>query len=231
MIRAMIFDLDGTLVQTERLKAMSYAWAVKELCPVPVDEAEVLEAFKQVVGLSRREVALNLVERFGLEEKARARIQVRLRYYEDMLEDPQVLRTYKWEHNMALLDEAQRANCKVGLATMSHCQQVQRVLKILDLSWAFDFIATRDDVSLGKPDPEIYSLVSMELGIPAEECLVVEDSPAGVKAALAAGMRCVAVSTPFTRERLHTSGLLGECWIVDDPARLPEVVREAMQVK
>ena len=51
MIQAMIFDLDGTLVQTERLKALSYARAVQELYADAFDEAEILEAFKDFVGL------------------------------------------------------------------------------------------------------------------------------------------------------------------------------------
>ena len=68
MIRAMIFDLDGTLVQTERLKALSYARAVVELCPHETSEEAVVEAFKEVVGLPRREVAVALMERFGLED-------------------------------------------------------------------------------------------------------------------------------------------------------------------
>ena len=187
MIQAMIFDLDGTLVQTERLKALSYARAVMELCPHEVNEAEVVEAFKDVVGLSRREVAQGLVERFDLEEKAQARsadfgvntawqafIQVRLGYYESMLTDPQILLDNRWPHNLALLEEARRANYKTGLATMSRCQQAQRVLKILDLEEAFDFVASRDDVNQGKPDPEIYLFVATELRIPPSDCLVID---------------------------------------------------------
>jgi beta-phosphoglucomutase-like phosphatase (HAD superfamily) len=74
MIRAVIFDLDGTLVQTERLKAISYARAAVELCPYTVSEEKVLEACKQVVGLPRREVASPLVDRFDLEATGRARM-------------------------------------------------------------------------------------------------------------------------------------------------------------
>ena len=74
MIRAMIFDLDGTLVQTERLKALSYARATAELCPHEVSEHEVIEAFKGVVGLARQEVAQTLVEQFDLQEKAAERM-------------------------------------------------------------------------------------------------------------------------------------------------------------
>ena len=232
-----IFDLDGTLVQTERLKALSYARAAVELCPRDIAESKVLDAFKDLVGLSRREVAQALVERFDLEETARARmaefgvsspwqafVQVRLRIYEDMLADPDVLRNNQWPHNMALLQEARRTQCKVGLATMSHCAQVKRVLDILNLTDTFDFVASRDDVEHGKPDPEIYLLVADELGVSPEECLVVEDSPTGVKAALAAGMDVVAVSTPFTHQRLGEEALLPPGHIVDDPATLPDVV-------
>jgi len=74
MIRAMIFDLDGTLVQTEQLKALSYARAAVELCPDEIRENDVIEAFKDVVGLSRREVASTLVERFHLTGKAQKRM-------------------------------------------------------------------------------------------------------------------------------------------------------------
>lgn len=241
MIRAMIFDLDGTLVQTERLKALSYARAAVELCPSDVSEVDVVEAFKQVVGLSRREVASALMQQFGLAERAQARIgefgvsvawqayvQVRLRHYEEMLADPQVLRNNQWPHNIALLDQARKTGCKVGLATMSHCAQVRRVLEILGLTDAFDFVASRNDVENGKPDPEIYLLVSVELDVPPQGCLVIEDSVSGVKAALDAGMWCVAVTTPFTREALHSGGLLEERWVIDDPNELPGRVDELM---
>ncbi len=237
MIRAMVFDLDGTLVQTERLKALSYAQAAVELCPFTLGEDEVVEAFKDVVGLSRREVAQGLVDRFGLAEAARSRmaefgvktpwqafVQVRMEFYDAMLDDPAVLRSNQWPHNVSLLHQARQTGCKVALATMSRCPQAQRVLDILDLSDAFDFVATREDVERGKPDPEIYQLVAQELAIPPEESLVIEDSPSGVKAALAAGMWCLAVTTPFTRGAIHTGGLLDERWIVDDPGTLTAVV-------
>jgi len=237
MIRAMIFDLDGTLVQTEKLKALSYAKAVIDLCPQEIQEADVIEAFKEVVGLSREEVAARLIERFNLEAGARERmkefgvdapwqafVQLRLLYYEELVADPHVLRSHQWPHNMALLREARNAKCKLGLATMSYCSQVERILNVLDLEGAFDFVASRDDVEHGKPDPEIYNLVASELAVPVEECLVIEDSPSGVKAALAAGMMCIAVTTPFTREAIHKSKLLEERWIIDDPETLPQVV-------
>ena len=237
MILAVIFDLDGTLVETEELKALSYARAAVELRPEDLSVAEVIDAFKEVVGLSRREVAMALIQRFGLEESAQARIaefgvgapwqayvQIRLRIYEDMLNEPTLLWRYRYPHTLAMLHEVRQGGCLTALATMSYCAQVRRVLEVLGMSNAFDFVASRDDVEHGKPDPEIYLLVAHELGIPPEDCLVVEDSPTGVKAGLAAGMNVVAVGTNFTRQRLHESMLLPAGHIVDDPAMLPQVV-------
>jgi beta-phosphoglucomutase len=233
----MIFDLDGTLVQTEKLKARSYALAAVELCSGAVEEQTVIDVFSEVVGLPRREVAVHLVDRFNLTDQALALaptfgvttawqsyVQLRLRYYEEMIADPAVLRSNVWPHNIELLHLARQMGCRVALATMSHCEQASVVLDALELRNEFDFVATRDDVSEGKPDPEIYRLVASELGSKPSECLVIEDSPAGVRAALSAGMRCVAVSTPFTRIALHESGLLEERWIVDDPAELIRTV-------
>jgi HAD superfamily hydrolase (TIGR01509 family) len=237
MITAIIFDLDGTLVQTECLKAISYARAAVELRPYAVSEAEVIEAFKEVVGLSRQEVAKTLIQRFALEEASRSRmaefgvdtpwqafIQVRMRFYDAMLVDPEMLRNNQLPHNVALLHQARRMGCKTALATMSGCKETRRVLDVLELGGEFDLVVTRDDVEYGKPHPEIYQLIAKELGVSPVECLVIEDSPTGVKAALAAGMHVVAVSTPFTRGGLHQAGLLPAGHIVDVPSDLVPVV-------
>ena len=242
MIRAVIFDLDGTLVQTERLKATSYARAAVELCPYEVSEEAVIEAYEDVVGLPRHEVASALVERFDLERASRARmddcgmsapwqalVQVRLGYYEDMISDPELLRDNQWPHNRDLLRVARESRCRTALATMSGRQRTQQVLEALRLTDAFDFVATRDDVDRGKPDPEIYYLVCKELAIPSNQSMAIEDSPAGVEAALAADLLCIAVTTPFTREKIHAQGLLESRWIVDDPDRLPDLVRGMIQ--
>ena len=154
----MIFDLDGTLVQTERLKALSFACTAVELSPHGITEKNVIETFKDVVGLSRWEVATMLLQRFNLQKVAEKRmvefgvrvpwqafVQMRLRYYEAMLADPAVLRDNQWPHNIALLEEARRAHYRIGLATMSYCAQVGRVLDILDLAEAFDFVAGRQE--------------------------------------------------------------------------------------
>lgn len=243
MFQAVIFDLDGTLVQTERLKAISYARAAVALCPRHLAETDVIEAFKEVVGRSRREVSSYLIQRFDLERAARVRMaefgvsapwqafaQVRLQIYEGMLADPEVLRQHRWPHTLALLEEVSRCGCQcIGLATMSHRPQVRRVLEVLELERAFDFVAARDDVDRPKPDPEIYLLVARELDVAPFETLVIEDSPAGVQAALAAGMGVIAVTTPFTRTAFREREILDRRWVVDDPTLLPATVRDRFE--
>ncbi len=243
MIEAILFDLDGTLVKTEQLKAISYARAAVELCPHTLREEQVIESFKDVVGLSRREVALALMERFDLETPARERmeafgvsapwqvyVQLRLKIYEQMLADPDIIRNNQWPHTVALLGQTRNLGCKIGLATMSYCPQATRILQILGVTSAFDFVASRDDVTYGKPDPEIYQLVALELEVLPRRCLVIEDSPTGVQAALTAGMHVIAVSTPFTREGLrHVNGLSSN-WIVDDPDDLVDTVQKAFNI-
>lgn len=241
MYRAVIFDLDGTLVQTEKLKAKSYGRAARELSDGRVSEDEVVEAFKDVVGRSRREVSTHLMEKFDLEEAARSRMDelevdrpwqayahVRLQIYDDMLADPDVLRDNQWPHNRELLERVRKNDCATGLATMSHCEQTAKILGILELRDHFDFVATRDDVDHPKPDPEIYFLVASELSVPPRECLVIEDSLSGVQAATAAEMGVIAVTTPFTRNHFQDRDFLDPRWVVHDPDELPHVMWECL---
>jgi len=238
MIQAVIFDLDGTLVQTEILKARSYALAAVELDQGSFSEQDVIEAFKEVVGLSRQEVAQYLLGRFELEAAARDRmeayhamtpwqayVQIRMKTYESMLNDPLAIVRHRCPYNLDLLIWAREYRYKTGLATMSHCPQASRVLQILNISDEFDFIATGDDVNAGKPDPEIYHLMAHELGIQPVAGLVIEDSLTGVKAAVAAGMGCVAMTSKFTEKSVRSSGLLDKRWIVDNPAELKARVK------
>jgi beta-phosphoglucomutase-like phosphatase (HAD superfamily) len=104
------------------------------------------------------------------------------------------------------------------------------VLDILGLADEFDVVVTRDDVEHGKPDPEMHLLAARELGVRPEECLAIEDSPAGVKAALAAGTEIVAVTTDLTRQKFRDTNLLDRSHVVDDPRALPAVVRHLISV-
>jgi len=109
---------------------------------------------------------------------------------------------------------------------MSQRDEALHVLRSLELEETLDLVLTREDVQNPKPDPEIYLLAAHKLDVPPEECLVLEDSPNGVQAGVAAGMNVIAVATPFTIAGLHSSQVLDHAWVVHDPAQLLEVVQE-----
>lgn len=236
MIRAFVFDLDGTLVETEELKALSYARAATQLRR-DLNEGEVVAAFGDLVGLSRQEVAVGLMRRFGLEDAARARmaefdvgtpwqayVQIRLGIYEEMLGDPKLIQKHRYPHNIALLRRVRQDGFPTALATQSHREQTRRVIGILGLEDEFDVVVTRDDVEHGKPAPEMHLLAARELDFDAGECLAIEDSPAGVQGALAAGMEVIAVTTRLTRQKFRGTDLLDRCHVVNDPRTLPDIV-------
>ncbi len=151
---------------------------------------------------------------------------MRKEIYDDMVADPQVIRDNQWPHTVSLLRVARETYCRTGLATMSYREEVLHVLRALDLEQSLDVVLTREDVDQPKPDPEIYQLAAEKREVPPQECLVLEDSPNGVRAGVAAGMNVVAVATPFTIAGLHSSQVLEHAWVVHDPEKLIEVVKD-----
>lgn len=239
MIRAIIFDLDGTLVQSEKLKALSYAIAVQRVRGLAEPELQAIEAYRQIVGASRdvasrhitdslrlEDDLLPLVGRYGASQAWEVLSAMRKAIYDDMVADPKILRDNQWPHTVGLLRVAKETTCGTALATMSFRQEALHVLKALDLENALDVVLTREDVQKPKPDPEIYLLAARKLDVPPEECLVIEDSPNGVRAGVGAGMNVVALATPFTSLQLHSSQVLDHAWMVHDPERLPDLVQE-----
>ena len=149
--------------------------------------------------------------------------------YDDMVADPQVIRDNQWPHTVGLLRVAREAYCHTGLATMSYRPEVLHVLRALDLEETPDIVLTREDVQRPKPDPEIYLLAAEKLGVPTEECMALEDSPNGVRAAVDAGMLVIAVATPFTIAGIHASEVLDHAWVVHEPEELPDVLRQRIE--
>jgi beta-phosphoglucomutase-like phosphatase (HAD superfamily) len=84
----------------------------------------------------------------------------------------------------------------LGVATSGHREYVELALHTLNIRNRFRAIARGDEVEHGKPAPEVYLLAASRLGIAPAGCLVLEDAPLGVAAAVAAGMFCVAVPNP-----------------------------------
>jgi beta-phosphoglucomutase len=98
----------------------------------------------------------------------------------------------------SLLDK----DMKLGIATSAPSANVDFVLGNTNLHIYFDVVVDSSMVSKGKPDPEIYLMAAEQMGLLPEQCIVVEDSIAGVKAGKAAGMKVIAITTTSAREKL-----------------------------
>lgn len=101
-----------------------------------------------------------------------------------------------------LLRELKKQGIKTAVGTSGIRVNLDFVLDSLNIREYFDVLVDGEMISRAKPDPEVYLLAASELGIPSNECVVIEDSFAGIKAARSAGMKVVAVTTSFPKE-LH----------------------------
>ena len=236
MLQLLAFDLDGTLVRTEALKAISYGWAAHELRP-DLDPSAVEDAYGPLVGNSRETIARTLLDQFDLADAALARdpsaepwrtyVGVRLERYRAILADGDRMRANTWPRTVAVLREAREVARHVALVTTSERWAADAILGALGLADAFDAIVTADDVEVVKPDPAGYRLALDRLSVRSENALALEDSPSGVRAAQAAGMDALAIPTRYTREPLGAMVREGEldARSVVVPGALAEAIR------
>jgi beta-phosphoglucomutase len=107
-----------------------------------------------------------------------------------------------------LLENLLKMGMKLAVATSAPPGNVDFVMKNTGLGRYFDFVVDSSMVAKGKPDPEIYLLAARKLNVSPARCVVVEDSVSGIRAALAAGMKVVAITTTSSRERLAEADMI-----------------------
>ncbi len=107
-----------------------------------------------------------------------------------------------------LLSELRRAGVPCAVGSSTHVANLDTAFAILGIRGSFDAIVTGEDVSHGKPDPEVFLLAAQRIGVAPHRCVVFEDVPAGVEAALAGGMAAVAVTTTNPPELLQRAHLV-----------------------
>jgi len=97
---------------------------------------------------------------------------------------------------------------RLGVASNSWREDIETVLRGLDIRACFDALTGKEDVARHKPDPEAYVRTAAALGVEPAACAVIEDSPLGIQAAKEAGMRCVGVATTLPAGRLGQADLV-----------------------
>jgi beta-phosphoglucomutase len=101
-----------------------------------------------------------------------------------------------------LLNALRKGNFKLGLVSSAPKENIDLVLSELNLEGIFDCVVFGQEVSESKPSPQIYLLAAKKLEVTPNDCVVIEDSPLGVKAAKTAAMKCLAVTNTHPRQKL-----------------------------
>jgi HAD superfamily hydrolase (TIGR01509 family) len=210
MIRAIVFDLDGLMFDTEAL-----FFRVSSQVVAARGKAFTSEIMRAMIGRRSAEVSDVLEPLAGPDEPVDVLLgEIRERFYAEM--DTAVHPT---PGLIRLLNHLRRRDMPAAVATSSRHSYVDRLLSRHRLRDRFDFVLAAEDVTRGKPDPEIYVRAAKRFGIPASSMIVLEDSSAGVAAGVAAGAVVVAVPHEHSpADMLGSAHLIVER--LDEPALL-----------
>lgn len=189
-VRAVVFDLDGLLVDSEPLQIAAWQ-AFLAGYGRRLEDGLLNELF----GLRLRDSARLVIERLGLPLTLEQVLAGRDAIFLDSLAG----RLRPMPGARELVTELAARGIPLALATSGHRHYVERALAEIGLAGAFPVHVTAEDVEQGKPAPDCYRLAAARLGLRPEACLALEDAPLGVRAARAAGLRCLAIPNEHTR--------------------------------
>lgn len=195
MIKAIIFDMDGVLIDSEPFirEAAIRMFAEKGVRVHPDD-------FLPFTGAGENRFIGGVAEKYGVAldiERDKARTY---EFYGQLVRGK--LKPLPGVHEF--IAKARARGLKLAVASAADRVKVDINLDEIGLSEDdFDAVITGSDVTRKKPDPEIFLVAAQKMGVDSADCLVCEDAPNGIEAARAAGMRCLGITTTFSPEELQ----------------------------
>lgn len=183
MLKAVIFDMDGVISDTEKTHIIVETTLLKRF-GVEVDGEELSDKY---AGVPSKVFMKKILDDHGVKTDIDKLIDEKWAMVTDLITQkldpvPGVLE---------LIDKLKNKGFKLAVGSSSTPKFVNLTLDKLDIKDKFDAVVTIDDVENGKPSPDIFLLAAKKLGVAPEECLVIEDGRSGMQAAKSAGMRCV----------------------------------------
>lgn len=178
--KSVIFDMDGVIFDTERVYMNIWMDVYKR------HGLEITRDFYiSLIGRDRRSIIKDLKEKFGEDFDALGMFDECDKELREAINRGEV--PVK-EGALDLINYLKGRNVKIALATSSHKEKLNMQLTIQNLEEIFDVLICSDDVTASKPDPTIFLVVASKLGADPKDCIVIEDSPAGIEAAHNANM-------------------------------------------
>jgi HAD superfamily hydrolase (TIGR01509 family) len=184
--KAVLWDMDGTLINSEELHWIAWRETMANQ-GVVITREQFLTTFGQrndsiIPAWLGSAATPAQVKRIGEAKEQRYRHLLR---HVGIAFEPGVS---NWVHRLHQLGWQQ------AIASAAPRANVDAVLEALSANYSFQCIVSAEDVHRGKPDPEVYLVAAVRVGVPAERCIVVEDAAAGIEGARRAGMRSIGVS-------------------------------------
>ena len=195
MIKAVLFDMDGVLVDSEEL---TYEAAIEMLKERGADACK--EDFIPFIGAGDIAYLGGAAGRHGLSYDKSMSV-VTYQKYEKLVAEHDIA----YENTVKTVLKLKENGLKLAVCTSSDLVKMNINLRAIGLNGVFDALVNGRDIQNNKPAPDIYLRGAGLLGVPADECLVVEDAKNGILAAKAAGMHNIALTTTFSREELIDS--------------------------
>ncbi len=189
MIKALIFDLDGTLANTELLHYR--AWR-QTLLKNGVEEFS-FDDFRFFIGTSNEKVAGDYIKRDNIQKEISTLVLEKQVLYLDLIPEIELF------PDVAATITQFYPDYRLALASSSHKKEIDAIVTSHNLADFFELIVGGDMVKHKKPAPEIYLKVQQTLGVNSDECIAFEDSEHGLNSAKNAGLYGVAIPNEFTQ--------------------------------
>lgn len=219
---ALIFDVDGVLANTEAFSIQTLNQAFKTLCNLELSNEDSVP----YMGTTAAKHVGGIIETFSLDADIQELIDKHESLFiEAITQSPQLAITDSTDllRNVSLDPE-----WSVGLATSSTRNRSEHTIRACNIDESkLDSWFTGDDITKSKPDPEIYLASALSLGIAPAQCVVIEDSVAGVTAAKAANMACIALTGTFPGESLRHADRIVDTLADVDRTMLYDLIHEA----
>ncbi|UOR04425.1 HAD-IA family hydrolase [Hymenobacter aerilatus] len=192
---ALIFDMDGVLVNNTDIQAHAFQMLFRDLGLTTNAHQLLLRLNGMPAGAILQSVFRHAVPEEDIERYTNQReFLYRTLYWDDRQEVPGLT---------PFLQAARAMGFRIALGTGSGNDTIGYIIDHLDLRRYFDEVITKDDVDRGKPHGDTYSVAAEKVGIPPERCLVFEDAIMGEQAAYKAGMRCLCLSTSIPADKFQ----------------------------
>lgn len=194
MLEAVIFDMDGVIINSEPLHYEANQKLFDKLgFSLPINE------YSNYIGISTEKMWEDLKNKYELDESLDTLTNEHKRHTHEFIKNNMYGKEIPGIKK--ILEELKSNNIKTAVASSSSKDLIETVIRGFELYNYFNVLVSGEEVENGKPNPDIFILTAKKLGVNIKNCIVIEDSTNGVKAAKKAGTKCIGFNNPDSQKQ------------------------------